>query len=88
MHYIVTWTFGPENHKSAVARFLETGAQPPNGVKMQSRWHDFAGNRGFAIVDTEEPSLVAKWCREWADLLEFEVISVLDDQQLANILQG
>jgi hypothetical protein len=56
-------------------------------VNILGRRHDFAGNRGFAVVDTEEPTLVAKWCRKRADLLRFEVISDVDDQQLASVLQ-
>ena len=88
MHFLVIWTFRPENSKEAIARFTETGAPPPEGVKMLARWHDVSGRRGFAISETDDSVVISKWCHEWSDLLSFEVVPVLDDEHLAQVLSG
>ena len=61
---------------------------PPDGVTMLARWHDVAGRRGFAISETDDPLAIAKWCREWNDLMSFEIIPVVNDAQLATVLAG
>ncbi|NKB48478.1 MAG: DUF3303 domain-containing protein [Alphaproteobacteria bacterium] len=86
MYFMTVWTFSPENSQATIERFMETGAVPPEGVTMLSRWHDAAGHRGFAISETDDPIALAKWCRGWTDLLEFEIIPVLNDEQLAAAL--
>ena len=88
MHCAVNWTFKPEQVNTTIERFMETGAPPPEGVNMISRWHDVAGGRGFAIVESDDLTGVAKWCREWGDLLSLEVIPVLNDEQMAQVLAG
>jgi hypothetical protein len=42
MKFIVTWTVPQGTFNAAVARFLETGGAPPEGVKMLGRWHGMA----------------------------------------------
>ncbi len=44
---------------AAVARFLETGGAPPEGVKMLGRWHGMNG-QGFAISESviQRPCIV------------------------------
>ena len=86
MHFMTIWTFSPENRDTAVARFMETGAPPPDGVTMLSRWHDVAGGRGFAIAEADDPVAIAKWTRQWADLLSFEIVPVINDEQIAAVL--
>jgi len=38
------------------------------------------------VARTDDASALARWTRQWNDLLEFEVIPVVDDQQLAAVL--
>jgi hypothetical protein len=86
MHYMVIWEFGPDHSLDATARFMETGAQPPEGAIMHSRWHDVAANRGFAITETDDVTNIAKWVRQWHDLLSFEIVPVINDEQMAEVL--
>lgn len=88
MHFMIIWTFRPEHSDGAISRFTETGAPPPDGIEMISRWHDVAGHRGFALAHTDDATALARWTRQWNDLLSFEVVPVVDDQQLAAILAG
>jgi hypothetical protein len=86
MHFIAIWTFAPEHAAAATQRFMETGAPPPDGVTMLARWHDVSGRRGFALARTDDAAAMAKWTRQWHDLLSFEVIPVVDDDQIAAVL--
>lgn len=88
MHFMIVWRFRPEHSQSAIARFNETGGAPPPGVTMLARWHDVAGSRGFAIAESDDLVAVSRWCHDWTDLLSFEVIPVLDDQQLTQVIGG
>lgn len=88
MNFMTVWRFSPENAGATIERFMETGGQPPEGINMLARWHDVAGGRGFAISEADDPILMAKWCRGWTDLMSFEVIPVLNDEQLAAALAG
>jgi len=88
MKFLTTWKFAPEHRDAVVQRFGETGGPPPDGVTMLARWHDVAGRRGFALCETDDAIAVAKWCREWNDLLEFEIIPVINDEQLVAALAG
>ena len=39
MKFMVAWKIPPALYKAAVARFLDTGAPPPAGVKTIGCWH-------------------------------------------------
>jgi Domain of unknown function (DUF3303) len=88
MQFMTIWTFRPEHSRAASDRFVETGGQPPDGVKMVARWHDVAGGRGFAIAEADDPAAISAWCRHWSDLLTFEIVPVINDEQLARVLAG
>jgi hypothetical protein len=87
MLFMVTYKLRPEHRTSAVTRFLETGGPPPEGVKMVGRWHDASMRRGFVLSDSPDAEAAAKWCHQWADLLTFEVIPVLDDDQVLRVFK-
>jgi len=59
MKFIVTWSVPQGTFNAAVARFLETGGAPPEGVKMLGRWHGMNG-QGFAISESviQRPCIV------------------------------
>ena len=88
MNFMTIWTFRPENRDAVIQRFGETGGPPPDGVTMLARWHDVSGGRGFALSESEDPLAMAKWCREWNDIMSFEVIPVVNDEQLVTVLAG
>jgi len=88
MLFISIYTFRPAQRNEAVSRFLETGGPPPEGVKMLGRWHDAGLHRGFALAEANDIEAVAKWCHDWSDLLDFEVVPVLDDEQVGRVLSS
>jgi hypothetical protein len=54
MKYITNWKLPQSTVNAAIARFLESGGAPPEGVKMLGRWHGMNG-QGFAISESNDP---------------------------------
>jgi hypothetical protein len=85
MQFIVSWTIPPTTTNAAIARFLETGGAPPEGVKMTGRWHG-ANGQGFAICDSMDGKALYQWTAQWADLLVFTVTPCLEDADAGPVL--
>ena len=76
MKFMITFTAQPTEFKAAVSRFVDTGALPPQGVKMVGRWHGAA--IGWLVAETDNVmklyewtarcSLSSRWCRCWKTL--------------------
>jgi hypothetical protein len=88
MIFLSIYRWSPENRKAVVARFLENGGVPPPGVKLLSRWTDVAGGRGFTLTESDDPVAASKFAYVWNDLISFEMIPVINDEQLAKVLMG
>ena len=88
MKYLSTWVYDPSCVEAITERFMQTGGKAPEGVTMLGRWFDVAGGRGYALSESTDPIAMAKWTREWSDLMSFEVTPVLDDEQMVQLLQG
>ena len=82
MQFMITYTIKPKNHKDAMTRFLETGALPPEGIKMLGRWHQPSLNHGYAIAEADSAVALAVWANKWADLITIEIIPVINDEEL------
>ncbi len=87
MTFMLTFSLPIDTIEERTSRFLETGAPPPEGVEMLGRWHSISGARGWVLASTNDPKALFRWVRSWADVLEFEVEPVLDDQEAAEVLQ-
>jgi hypothetical protein len=46
-------------------------------VTLSERWHDVGGGRGFALLEADDASAIARWNLAWTDLVLFEVIRLL-----------
>ena len=80
MKYISSWTVPQGSFNAAVARFLETGGAPPEGVKMLGRWHGMNG-QGFAISESTDAKAMYRWVAQWSDLLPSTVTPCLEDAE-------
>jgi hypothetical protein len=84
MKYVITWTV--TNYNSAMKKFLDTGAQPPAGVKMLARYHALTGStRGYIVAETADAKGVYTWLADWMDICSFEVVPVVEDADAAQI---
>jgi len=85
MKFIVRWSIPKSSVVAAEARFLQTGGQPPAGVKMIGRWHGMSGG-GVLIAETNDAKALYAWLGYWNDLLEFDTTPCVDDAEGGEVL--
>jgi hypothetical protein len=89
MLWLTIYKWRPENRTAIIERFAATGGAPlPEGVKRIGRWSDLAGGRGFTVTEANDPTTIAIACQAWSDLMSFEVIPVMTDEQLKQTLSA
>ncbi len=86
MIYHIAFDYLPDSRIDVHERFKQTGAPPPQGVKMVGRWHAAEGNRGWFIAEADDADAIARWLQEWTDLITFEVTPVLTDEQFLAVI--
>ena len=87
MKYMVTFSLPSATFHARVKRFLETGGLPPLGVTMHGRWHSLGGDKGFVLASSDDPKGIYEWIGQWADLMDFNAVPVLDDADAAAVLK-
>lgn len=89
MKFMLTFNWKPDTQarEEGINRFLKTGGQPPKGAKLLGRWTraDFSG--GFDLLESEDPQALAEFALMWSDLMELSITPVLEDDQMAGVLQ-
>jgi hypothetical protein len=86
MKFIVQWNGLPTAENSVIERFMKTGGQPPEGVKMLGRWHAIGGLHGFAVVEAEDTRGLSALALEWGDLLTMSIVPAATDEELGAAL--
>lgn len=86
MQFHVVYSIAVEQRDTAEARFKETDAMPPDDVTLVGRWHDAAGRRGFMVIESSDAASVATYLRNWNDLVTFEIVPVINDEQLVKVM--
>ena len=74
------------NYKERVARFLESGALPPEGATLLGRLFTAGHNNGFMLVEANDPKVLFRWTSEWADIIDFDIEPVINDEEAAQVL--
>jgi Protein of unknown function (DUF3303) len=87
MKFILTFTLPPATRDAAIARFLETGGQPPPGVRLLGRWTQLDLCGGFVLLESEDPQALTAFAHEWSDVVELTMAPVLEDQALSDVLK-
>jgi Protein of unknown function (DUF3303) len=87
MKCILTCTLSSETRDAAMARFFETGGQPPLGVRLLGRWTPLDLCGGFVLLKSEGPQAVTAFAYAWNDVVELTTAPVLEDEDLADVLQ-
>ncbi|NPT57862.1 DUF3303 domain-containing protein [Paraburkholderia sp. 5N] len=86
MKFIVQWDGLPTAENSVIERFMKTGAQAPEGVKLLGRWHAVGGLHGFAVVEAEDTRGLAALSLDWGDLLTMSIVPAMTDEDLGAAL--
>jgi len=86
MKFLSKYTIRPEHRNDAIKRFIDSGAQPPEGVKLIGRWHDIGNRTGYSLVEADDAVTMGKFSQQWTDLLTIESHVVLDDEEFIKVL--
>lgn len=81
-----SYVYATDERDAVHQRFRETGGPPPPGVKMVGRWHSVAGKGGFFLAETDDAVALARWLQDWSDLIDFEVVPVVTDEQVSEVI--
>ena len=85
MKYMTVFSVAPENYEAAIKRFREN-SEPLEGVKRLGRWAEFGTNKGFDLLETDDPVAITKLGLFWADLVDMKTVPVVDDEVIAKAL--
>lgn len=64
-------------------RLRERGRMAPEGLNYISSWVDDKLATCYQVMETADRRLLDEWMRHWADLVDFEVHSVITSQEAA-----
>ena len=88
MLFMVTFPLTHRDYKERVSRFLEAGAPPPDGVTLRGRWFTASHNKGFMLLETDDPKKLFEYTAEWADLIDFNIEPVVTDEEAGTVLKS
>ena len=83
MLYMVVETFKDGAAAQVYRRARANGRLLPEGLTYVSSWVDLDFKRCFQLMQTDDPSLFARWVQEWSDLVEFEIVPVRTSAEAA-----
>jgi hypothetical protein len=67
------------------ARAAEVGRLLPDGLNYIDSWIDGRDlRRCFQLMETDDPSLLLEWTKQWSDLVDFEVVPVISSSEAAS----
>jgi uncharacterized protein DUF3303 len=67
-------------------RFREQGRLAPDAVTYVGSWVTSDLTRCFQIMEAPERALLDQWIARWADLVDFEVVSVITSAEAAALV--
>lgn len=85
MLFMVVEHFKDRNPAPVYKRFAEQGRMMPDGLKYVNIWIEVGMNRCFQVMETDDPTLLQEWMRNWNDLVDFEVVPVVTSAQMVGL---
>ena len=86
MLFMVIEHFRPGRAPDVYRRFRDRGRLAPAGLTYVSSWVDTEYHRCFQVMEAPSEVALAEWTRNWADLVEFEIVPVLTSEQAAQAI--
>lgn len=81
--FMIVEHFRGGNAAPVYRRFRERGRMAPEGVTYISSWVDESLATCYQVMEAPDRVLLDEWMRNWQDLVEFEVHSVISSQEAA-----
>jgi hypothetical protein len=82
MRYMVIETF-TRGARPVYERAHARGRMLPDGLRYVESWVEDGLGRCFQLMETDDPSLLARWTAEWDDLVAFEIVPVVSSTDAA-----
>ena len=58
-------------------RLRDRGRVLPEGLRYVSSWVTSDFRRCYQLMETDDRELLDAWAREWADLVQFDIVPVM-----------
>ena len=78
MLFMVIEKFREPNAKAIYQRLHERGRMMPDGLAFVNSWVAADLSRCFQLMECGDVTLFQKWIAQWADLMEFEIVPVVE----------
>ena len=90
--YMIHWKLTSDTKMEAATNFgqmTEADDDADSGdVNMLGRWHDFAGEQGWAICASPTVTDVQAWLFNWGSLISSELTPVQNDSEIRAMFQA
>jgi hypothetical protein len=85
MKYVITWSTRANTTEESAARSLQVFGKwaPSEGATFKEFLGRLDGRGGFAVVETDDPALIAKDAATFTPWFDFEVHPVLEIADIA-----
>jgi len=88
MLFMVIESFRDRDAKSVYRRFRDRGRLTPEGLRFVQSWVAADLGRCFQLMQCDDATLLQRWVAEWADLVDFEIVPVVEGKETAEALGG
>ena len=86
---MVVYSWDKDKRDEIIKRWLEKGTTTPSGSKILSEWTAVGRNVHFALVEVDDPKLLAQGSIAWSDIMDVDPHLVLDtEKDLLGLLKG
>ncbi len=90
--YMIHWSLNSDTKMDAAANFAPMTAEDDDAdsgdVDVIGRWHDFAGEQGWAICDSPTVTDVQAWLFNWGTLISSTITPVQNDAEVRAMFQA
>jgi hypothetical protein len=87
LQFILIFTTPPVTRDKVIARFLETGGQPPPGVRQLGRWTQLDLCGGMVLLENDNPQALTAFAHARSDVVHLTLVPVLEDRALSEVLK-
>lgn len=87
MLFMSIFTYEPAQKHDVLSKRME-GFNVPEGAKLINQWSSASGGCAFTLFETDSSFAIAQWCAEWNDLGDFDIIPVIESEELMDALRA
>lgn len=88
MLFMVIEDFRGQDTKAIYRRFRDRGRMAPDELQCHHSWVSADMSRCFMIMEAADVTLLQRWVAEWADLVGFEIVPVVESRRTSEALSS